>query len=209
MISVSGVSRTHRVQLPRTGLHGSFGAPHTYGLSFSASEACSRIIEPDSWVTRRRKAYARDSGGLPAAVESATMRLSGTIKGPGMSSSQTTQWIEKIRSARPPIMSCPTSFHGPLPDFHAQFVLPNLLEPSIVEYYHGQGVLSLRRTTLYRACDFAYRKMENLGTGSTEALCDAVRRSLQGRRQRTLLVDVSGCGQRNKNSSYLLRRRFA
>ena len=53
-----------------------------------------------------------------------------------MSSSLTTQWIEKIRVARPPILSCPSSFDGPLLDFHAQYVLPNLLEPSIVEYYH-------------------------------------------------------------------------
>jgi hypothetical protein len=53
-----------------------------------------------------------------------------------MSSSLTTQWIEEIRAARPPILSCPSSFDGSLADFHAQYVLPNLPQPSIVEYYH-------------------------------------------------------------------------
>jgi hypothetical protein len=34
------------------------------------------------------------------------------------------------------VLSCPLSFDGALLDFHVQYVLPNLLEPSIVQYYH-------------------------------------------------------------------------
>ena len=50
--------------------------------------------------------------------------------------SPTKQWLAKILTARPAILSCPSSFDGPLSDFHAQCVLPNLLEPSMVQYYH-------------------------------------------------------------------------
>jgi hypothetical protein len=53
-----------------------------------------------------------------------------------MLNSPTRQWIAEILAARPAILTCPSSFDGPLPDFHTQYVLPNLLDPSMVQYYH-------------------------------------------------------------------------
>ena len=77
----------------------------------------------------------------------------------GMLNSPTRQWIAEILAARPAILTCPSSFDGPLPDFHTQYVLPNLLDPSMVQYYH-ELLMEHCSWTDYsnRACGFGYRK---------------------------------------------------